>query len=54
MAAASPYRLRIEGMDCASCALKIETAMQRLPGVSQTLYLNLNTAFEIRKKQAAA
>ena len=34
MAAASPYRLRVEGMDCASCALKIETAMQRLPGVS--------------------
>ena len=34
MAAASPYRLRVEGMDCASSALKIETAMQRLPGVS--------------------
>lgn len=34
MTAASPYRLRVEGMDCASCALKIETAMQRLPGVS--------------------
>lgn len=34
MAAASNYRLRVEGMDCASCALKIETAMQRLPGVS--------------------
>lgn len=34
MAAASPLRLQIEGMDCAACALKIETAMQRLPGVS--------------------
>ena len=34
MAAASPLKLHIEGMDCASCALKIETAMQRLPGVS--------------------
>ncbi len=34
MAASSALKLRIEGMDCASCALKIETAMQRLPGVS--------------------
>ncbi|MBS3651967.1 cadmium-translocating P-type ATPase [Pseudaminobacter sp. 19-2017] len=34
MAAASQLKLQIEGMDCASCAMKIETAMQRLPGVS--------------------
>ena len=34
MAAASPLKLQIEGIDCAACALKIETAMQRLPGVS--------------------
>jgi len=34
MAAPSPYKLRIDGMDCAACALKVETAMQRLPGVS--------------------
>ena len=27
-------RLRIEGMDCAACASKIETAVKRLPGVS--------------------
>ncbi len=27
-------KLRIDGMDCASCALKIENAMKRLPGVS--------------------
>lgn len=33
MSAISPYKLRIEGMDCGSCALKIETAMKRLPGV---------------------
>lgn len=32
--AASQLKLQIEGMDCAACALKIETAMQRLPGVS--------------------
>jgi Cd2+/Zn2+-exporting ATPase len=34
MSATSPYKLRIEGMDCGACALKIETAMKRLPGVS--------------------
>lgn len=34
MSAPLPLKLRIEGMDCASCALKIENAMQRLPGVS--------------------
>jgi len=34
MAPAVPLKLRIEGMDCAACAQKIETAMARLPGVS--------------------
>jgi Zn2+/Cd2+-exporting ATPase len=34
VATANPYKLRIEGMDCAACALKIEHAMQRLPGVT--------------------
>jgi len=34
MAIAGPLKLQIEGMDCAACALKIETAMMRLPGVS--------------------
>jgi Cd2+/Zn2+-exporting ATPase len=34
MAAAIPYKMRIDGMDCASCALKIENAVRRLPGVS--------------------
>lgn len=32
--ATDAYRIRVEGMDCASCALKIETAMQRLSGVA--------------------
>jgi Cd2+/Zn2+-exporting ATPase len=27
-------KLRIEGMDCAACAVKIENAMKRIPGVS--------------------
>ncbi|MGN6306203.1 MAG: heavy metal translocating P-type ATPase [Mesorhizobium sp.] len=51
MAAASPLKLQIEGMDCASCALKIENAMARLPGVSDinvsytagTLALNVDS-----------
>ncbi len=34
VAMASQIKLQIEGMDCASCAMKIETAMHRLPGVS--------------------
>jgi Cd2+/Zn2+-exporting ATPase len=34
MAAGSALKLRIEGMDCGACAVKIENAMQRLPGVS--------------------
>jgi Zn2+/Cd2+-exporting ATPase len=34
MAASGAYKIRVEGMDCAACALKIETAMRRLPGVS--------------------
>ncbi|MFD2263499.1 heavy metal translocating P-type ATPase [Lacibacterium aquatile] len=34
MTAASPLKLRVEGMDCGSCAVKIENAMKRLPGVT--------------------
>ncbi|MFG1465809.1 heavy metal translocating P-type ATPase [Xanthobacter sp. DSM 24535] len=34
MVAASTLKLKIEGMDCGACAAKIETAMQRLPGVA--------------------
>ena len=34
MAASNPLSFRIEGMDCAACAVKIENAMKRLPGVS--------------------
>ncbi|MFD1332838.1 heavy metal translocating P-type ATPase [Methylopila musalis] len=35
MAAASALKFRIEGMDCGSCAAKIETALRRLPGVAE-------------------
>jgi len=34
MATPTSYRLHIADMDCASCAIKIETAIKRLPGVS--------------------
>ncbi len=27
-------RFRVEGMDCASCASKIDTAVRRMPGVA--------------------
>lgn len=31
---AEKVRFRVEGMDCASCAAKIETALRRVPGVT--------------------
>jgi Zn2+/Cd2+-exporting ATPase len=34
MAAISPLKLRVEGMDCGACAAKIENALRRLPGVA--------------------
>ena len=27
-------KMRVEGMDCSACAIKIENALKRLPGVS--------------------
>lgn len=34
MAASSPLKFDIDGMDCAACAIKIENALKRLPGIS--------------------
>ncbi|MEE7465013.1 copper-translocating P-type ATPase [Methylobacterium fujisawaense] len=31
----TPTRLRVTGMDCASCAAKVETAVRRLPGIER-------------------
>src|SRR5258706_10970793 len=28
------FKMRVEGMDCGACATKVETALKRLPGVS--------------------
>src|SRR5712692_8889373 len=36
---ATPLKIRVEGMDCGACAIKIENALKRLPGVSE---INVN------------
>ena len=59
-------KYHIEGMDCASCIGKIETALKRMPGVSdvqlnfatETLELNLapgapTQASDIKKQSKA-
>ena len=33
--AAVTTRMRVQGMDCAGCAVKIENALRRMPGVEQ-------------------
>ena len=33
--AATQTRYRVEGMDCAGCAAKIDTAVRRLPGIEE-------------------
>jgi len=38
-----PVKLRVEGMDCAACAVKIENALKRLPGVTD---INVNYGLE--------
>jgi len=42
--AAHTLKLRVEGMDCGACALKIESALKRLPGVSD---INVNFGTEM-------
>jgi Zn2+/Cd2+-exporting ATPase len=36
-------RMRVEGMDCSACAIKVENALKRLPGVSD---INMNYSTE--------
>jgi Cd2+/Zn2+-exporting ATPase len=43
-------RYRVEGMDCGSCARKIETALTRVPGVSD---INISTTTETLRLRAA-
>ncbi|MCP6629788.1 cation transporter, partial [Klebsiella pneumoniae] len=33
------YRWLVEGMDCAACARKVETAVRQVPGVNQVQVL---------------
>jgi Cd2+/Zn2+-exporting ATPase len=42
-AAELALRLRVEGMDCSACAIKVENALKRLPGLSD---INMNYAAE--------
>jgi Cd2+/Zn2+-exporting ATPase len=43
-------RYRVQGMDCASCARKIETALTRVPGVSD---ISISTTTETLRLRAA-
>ncbi|MFC4171222.1 heavy metal translocating P-type ATPase [Microvirga sp. GCM10011540] len=43
-------RFRVEGMDCGSCARKIETALTRVPGISD---ISINTTTETLRLRAA-
>lgn len=41
--AKNALRMRVEGMDCSACAIKVENALKRLPGVSN---INMNYSTE--------
>ena len=42
-AAGEALKMRVEGMDCSACAIKVENALKRLPGVSD---INMSYATE--------
>lgn len=42
-ASADVLRMRVEGMDCSACAIKVENALKRLPGVTD---INMNYSTE--------
>ena len=41
---ASALKMRVDGMDCSACAIKVENALKRLPGVSD---INMSYATEM-------
>ncbi len=47
-------RFRIDGMDCASCAAKIDTAVRRLPGVTDVSVSVTNGAMTVNHDGMAA
>src|SRR5690348_10151525 len=48
MTIADPLKLRIDGMDCAACGVKIENALRRLPGVSDIAVNYASGALSLR------
>jgi Cd2+/Zn2+-exporting ATPase len=46
-------RYRVRGMDCASCARKIEAALTRVPGVSDISISNATETLRLRASEAA-
>ena len=53
MAASIDTRFRVEGMDCASCATKIETAVKRLPGVREVAVSVTNGSLNVTHDESA-
>ncbi|MFC4171545.1 heavy metal translocating P-type ATPase [Microvirga sp. GCM10011540] len=51
--AAQKIRYRVQGMDCASCARKIETALTRVPGVSDISISTTTETLRLRAAEAA-
>jgi Cu+-exporting ATPase len=50
----APLRLQIEGMTCATCALRVEKALKKVPGV-EAAEVNLATeTAEVRLQAGAA
>ena len=41
--AATALKLRVEGMDCGACAIKIENGLKHLPGITD---INVNVGLE--------
>jgi Cd2+/Zn2+-exporting ATPase len=46
-------RYRVEGMDCGSCARKIETALTRVPGVSDISITTTTETLRLRVAEAS-
>ncbi|WP_162833826.1 heavy metal-associated domain-containing protein, partial [Methylibium sp. T29] len=49
-AASPPLTLSIEGMSCASCVLRVEKALKKVPGVTEAV---VNLATETAQVRAA-
>ena len=53
-AGSASTRMRVEGMDCAGCAIKIENALRRIPGVTEVDVSVAGGAVTVRHNQADA